>query len=167
MLGKTSWYSIDVSGNDRHILLFYKKCNFCHLLPFAEVGQYLDCRSHDLKYFKLMYKLLILLSKAECKKQQQHYDLQNTMIYKILNGHSAITPNNFFEFNKMQTRKKNNLTLRTYQPRGNIYKFAFVQRSIPEWHTLPNVIVQANSTEQFRVFLEKHLQQYPLPSLAF
>ena len=56
-----------------------------------------------------------------------------TMIYKILNGHSAITPNNFFEFNKTQTRKKHNLTLRTYQPRGNIDKFAFVQRSIPEW----------------------------------
>ena len=90
-----------------------------------------------------------------------------TMIYKILNGHSAITPDNFFEFNKTQTRKKHNLTLRTYQPRGNIDKFAFVQRSIPEWNTLPNVVVQANSTEQFRVLLEKHLQQNPLPSLAF
>ena len=36
MFGKTSWYSIDVSGNDRHILLFYKKkITFvtCFLLP--------------------------------------------------------------------------------------------------------------------------------------
>ena len=90
-----------------------------------------------------------------------------TIIYKILNGHSAITPDNFFEFNKTQMRKKHNLTLRTYQPRGNIDKFAFVQRSIPEWNTLPNVVVQANSTEQFKVLLEKHLQQNPLPSLAF
>ena len=40
MLGKTSWYSIDISGNDRHILLFYKKFHFCHLLPFAKVGQF-------------------------------------------------------------------------------------------------------------------------------
>ena len=39
MLGKTSQYSIDVSGNDRRILLFYKKFHFCHLLPFAKVGQ--------------------------------------------------------------------------------------------------------------------------------
>ena len=39
ILGNTSWYSIDVSGNDRHILLFYKKLHFCHLLPFAKVGQ--------------------------------------------------------------------------------------------------------------------------------
>ena len=41
ILGKTSFvYSIDISGNDRHILLFYKKCHFCHLLPFAKVGEY-------------------------------------------------------------------------------------------------------------------------------
>ena len=33
------WYAIDVSGNDRHILLFYKKSHFCHLLPFAKVWQ--------------------------------------------------------------------------------------------------------------------------------
>ena len=39
MLGNT-WYSIDVSGNDSHIVLFYKKCHLCHLLPFAKVGQY-------------------------------------------------------------------------------------------------------------------------------
>ena len=27
------------NGNDRYILLFCKKCDFCHLLPFAKVGQ--------------------------------------------------------------------------------------------------------------------------------
>ena len=49
-----------------------------------------------------------------------------TMIYKILNGHSAITPNNFFEFNKTQTRK--NITS------------LFVQRSI--------VIVEINPKQK-------------------
>ena len=39
MEGKTSWHSNDDSGNDTRIVLFYKKCNFCHLLPFAKVGQ--------------------------------------------------------------------------------------------------------------------------------
>ena len=38
MLGKTSQYSIDVSGNDRRILLFYKKCHFCHLLVVCLYG---------------------------------------------------------------------------------------------------------------------------------
>ena len=28
-----------ISGNDRHILLFYKKYHFCNLLPFAKAGQ--------------------------------------------------------------------------------------------------------------------------------
>ena len=32
-------WSIDISGNDRCILVFYEKCHFCHLLPFAQVGQ--------------------------------------------------------------------------------------------------------------------------------
>ena len=39
MLGRTSKYSIDVSGNARYILLSYKKCHFCRLLPFAKVWQ--------------------------------------------------------------------------------------------------------------------------------
>ena len=43
MLGKTSWYSIDVSGNDRHILLFNNKCYFCHLLPVVKVVQNWHC----------------------------------------------------------------------------------------------------------------------------
>ena len=30
-------YIIDVSGNDRHILLLNKKSQFCHLLPFTKV----------------------------------------------------------------------------------------------------------------------------------
>ena len=89
------------------------------------------------------------------------------MVYKILKGHSCITPEDFFEFNKSQTRKNHNLTLRMYQPRGNIDKFAFIQRSIPEWNMLPSHIVQANSPEHFRVLLDKHLQQNPLPLLAF
>ena len=48
MLGKTSLYSIDISGNDRHILLVYKKC---HLLPFAEVGQF-TCLVYRCIYFE-------------------------------------------------------------------------------------------------------------------
>ena len=52
MLGKTSCYSIDVSGNDRHILLFYKKFHFCHLLPFAKVGH--NCTCMEVAFFTKM-----------------------------------------------------------------------------------------------------------------
>ena len=54
--------------------------------------------------------------------------------------------------------------LRIYQPRGNIDKFAFAQRSIPQWNSLPSSIVEIDLMEQFKVLLEKHLQQNPLPS---
>ena len=48
MLGKTSWYSIDVSGNDRcHVALLQRKYHFCHLLPFAKVYR-AKCISHAL-----------------------------------------------------------------------------------------------------------------------
>ena len=43
----TSWFSIDVSGNDKCNLLFYKKFHFCHLLPFARVGQYAWKQTHE------------------------------------------------------------------------------------------------------------------------
>ena len=36
-----------------HILLFYKKCHFCHLLPFATVGQ--KCDSKLLKFLFLYH----------------------------------------------------------------------------------------------------------------
>ena len=39
MLGRTSWCSVGVGGSGGRVLLFCKKCHFCHLLPFAKVGQ--------------------------------------------------------------------------------------------------------------------------------
>ena len=36
MLGKTSWYSIDVSGNDWHISVFYKKMSLLSLASFCQ-----------------------------------------------------------------------------------------------------------------------------------
>ena len=57
-----------------------------------------------------------------------------TMVYKILNGLVAIPPEEFFNRSTSCTRKNHNSTLQTYQSRGNIDKFAFAQRSIPEWN---------------------------------
>ena len=85
-----------------------------------------------------------------------------TMIYKILNGHSAITPNNFFEFNKTQMRKKHNLTLRPYQPRGNIDKLHLYNapfQSGTHYQTL--LFKPTRRSSRFRVLLEKHLHSKP------
>ena len=65
---------------------------------------------------------------------QTHYDLQNPE--RSFCHHSK-------QFLWIRRRVKNITSLFVhYQPRGNIDKYAFVQRSIPEWNTLPNVIVQ-------------------------
>ena len=85
-----------------------------------------------------------------------------TMVYKILNGLVAIPPEEFFNRSTSRTRKNHNLTLLTYQPRGNVDKFAFVQRSIPEWNKLPGSVVHANSLDHFQGLLLKHLSQAPV-----
>ena len=88
MLGKTSWYSIDdVSGNDRHILLFYKKCQFCHLLPFAKVGQYnIFSTSFVSSLFKTVnYLLSFFLSISHLETIPQFSWLLNIHIMKIDN----------------------------------------------------------------------------------
>ena len=66
MLGKISWYSIDVSRNDRHILFFYKKYHFCHLLPFAKVGQ---------KYLQVFF--LLVKKNSSSKKGWKFYFKKN------------------------------------------------------------------------------------------
>ena len=66
MLGKASWYSIDVSGNDRHILLFYKKCHFCHLIPFAKLGQYWPSTWHFSRQFIMYSWVSTSLTKMHC-----------------------------------------------------------------------------------------------------
>ena len=73
-----------------------------------------------------------------------------TMVYKILNGLVAIPPDEMFTIRMTSTRKKHNLTLQTYQPRGNIDKFAFAQRSILDWNSLPGSVVHSNSLEHFQ-----------------
>ena len=95
--------------------------------------------------------------------QQTHYEVWSTNTISW----TVILPSlQTISLNSTKRRRVKSITslFVQYQPRGrgNIDKFAFVQCSIPEWNTLPNAIVQANSTEQFRVLLEKHLQQNPV-----
>ena len=92
-VGKTSWYSIDVSGNDRHILLFYKKCHFCHLLPFAKVGQKcFEINFHTSKFsnsFTFYSKLVYIQVGTQTEKNtaqvwRQKYYLPITFICKLM-----------------------------------------------------------------------------------
>ena len=79
MLAKTSWYSTDVSGNDRHILLFYKKCNFLSLASFCQSrvvyygfnfsSSVVEAASSDEEESKELGGLFILTKPKESKKK--------------------------------------------------------------------------------------------------
>ena len=84
-----------------------------------------------------------------------------SMVYRIVNGLVAIPPDKFFTPNTSITRKKHNMCFQTYRSRGNIDKFAFVQRSVPEWNSLPSSVVNAVSLESFQRLLTNHLENTP------
>ena len=85
-----------------------------------------------------------------------------TMVYKILNGLVAIPSEKFFTYNNTRTRRTHNMILQTYLPRGNIDKFAFAQRSVPEWNKLPGSVVHADTPEKFQEQLSKYVCQHSL-----
>ena len=80
------------------------------------------------------------------------------MVYRILRDNIAIPKDLFFQLNTyQQTRSSTNLKLTRFQPRGNVDKFAFALRAVPEWNSLPVHIVNAPSVEAFRQRLSSHL----------
>ena len=84
-----------------------------------------------------------------------------TMVYRIMNDLVAIHPETFFTINSSKTRKNHDMCFQTYRPRGNIDKFAFAQRSIPEWNKLPSSVVCAGSLDQFKELLNTHFKISP------
>ena len=87
------------------------------------------------------------------------------MAYKIITGKISIPKDQFFrDTHSARTRAKHNMKLQTYKPRGNIDKFAFAQRTVPEWNNLPAHIVNANTVESFRTLLTEYLADSSSPT---
>ena len=53
-----------------------------------------------------------------------------------------------FEHQSKRTCRSHDRQLKRYQPRGDIDKHAFAQRSIPEWNSLPRDIVHSDSYDR-------------------
>ena len=84
MLRKTSSYSIEVSGNGRQILLFYMKLSFCHLLPFAKVGQnYLTMYKLE-HYFPPIYWWATSQPEGKSFHYNSHTEKENNSIKLIV-----------------------------------------------------------------------------------
>ena len=84
-----------------------------------------------------------------------------TTVYKIVTGKVEIPKDYFFKVANTKTRAKHHLKLQTYKPRSDIDKFAFAQRSVPEWNNLPAHIINASSAESFKSLLIKYLKRTP------
>ena len=84
---------------------------------------------------------------------------RQTMVFRILRGEVAIPRDLFFQYNEyQQTRRSTSFKLTRSQPRGNIDKFAFAQRAVPEWNSLPAHVVDAPSVDAFRLRLLNFLK---------
>ena len=84
---------------------------------------------------------------------------RQTMVFRILREEVAIPRDLFFQYNEyQQTRRSTNFKLTRSQPRGNIDKFAFAQRAVPEWNSLPAHVVDAPSVDAFRLRLLNFLK---------
>ena len=84
-----------------------------------------------------------------------------TMVYRILRDDVAIPKEQLFQLNSYtRTRSSTNYKLVRIQPRGNIDKFAFAQRAVPEWNSLPAHVVNAPSVNIFRERLSGFLNMH-------
>ncbi len=79
------------------------------------------------------------------------------MAYRIIRGEIAIPRDQFFRDHNTITRGNNTCQLQRYQPRGNIDKYAYAQRTVPEWYSLPDHIVNATTTDSFKNLLREYL----------
>ena len=84
-----------------------------------------------------------------------------TMMKKLLGNEVELPAAVFFEHQSKRTRRSHDRQLKRYQPRGDINKHAFAQRSIPEWNSLPRDIVYSDSSVSFKRLLTAHLSGKP------
>ncbi len=80
-----------------------------------------------------------------------------TMAYRIIRGKVTIPKEYVFTENKSLSRNNNSIKLMHKQTTSDVNKYAFSQRSVPEWNNLPAHLVYADPTETFR----KLLAEYP------
>ncbi len=77
--------------------------------------------------------------------------------FKILNGDMAIPSQQFFEFNCTRTGHDHPQKVTRYQPKIDVFNYAFAPRTISEWNNLPEEVVWSKSMDSFRNAFRQHL----------
>ena len=77
-----------------------------------------------------------------------------TMLYKIVNGIVAITPEDFgLEPADRRTRSSHRPKFKHTAANGDLLKYSFVNRTVPDWNTLPAPMAEAESLNIFKAQL--------------
>ena len=81
-------------------------------------------------------------------------DARVTMLYKIVNGIVAITPEDFgLEPADRRTRPSHRHKFKHKAANGDLLKYSFVNRTVPDWNTLPAPMAEAESLNIFKAQL--------------
>ena len=83
--------------------------------------------------------------------QERRKNLRLTLLFKILNDHVAVPPDelNIIRYNS-RTRSANSMKLRQITTSTDQYKHSFVPRTIINWNSLSNDAVGATNIQGFK-----------------
>ncbi len=82
--------------------------------------------------------------------QAQHFEVQMTMFYKIVNGHVALNLPSYISTLMASLRSAHNQQYMVVQPSINSFKYSFYPRTIRCWNILPAYIVYSPSVASFK-----------------
>ena len=97
---------------------------------------------------------LQLLQIQSLEHRRLLYDL--TLCFNIVHGFTALSFEDFFSLSNNTSTRGHSLKLVVPIAKTNMQKFFFSSRIIPIWNSLPQKIVSASSTAQFKSLISKH-----------
>jgi hypothetical protein len=81
----------------------------------------------------------------------QTRSLAHTIIYKIIHGEAAVNIPDYIMRSSVLTRQYHQDRFSRVSTSTDAYKYSFIPRTITDWNRLPQGIIQAPSTDVFRV----------------
>ena len=85
-----------------------------------------------------------------------------TILYKITNNYIDINKQEYLHYaNTPRTRNTHNQKYETSTPSSDAHKYSFFPRTICDWNSLPEHIVNANTTDTFKKLALTHLRSLP------
>ena len=97
---------------------------------------------------------LQLLQIQSLEHRRLLYDL--TLCFNIVHGFTALSFEDFFSLSNSTSTRGHSLKLVVPIAKTNMQKFFFSSRIIPIWNSLPQNIVSASSTAQFKSLISEH-----------